>query len=622
MIARDPTDAKMWLLSLPPTRRQTQWVVAVAVFQVAAFALLAPFAKTQLAQLDGFIPAFEGVIFVTDLVTSVLLFSQFAIHRLRALLVLACGYLFSALIIIPHALTFPGVFSPTGLLGAGLQTTAWLYWFWHLPFSLALLGYGLMRDEKSEPGPAQASSLAVIVRSVALIFALACGLTLLATAGHDSLPVLFADRIGRAPATYVVAAITMLACVSALAVLWLRRRSLLDQWLVIVALAVILEIGIAIIFTPAFTNARFTLGFYAGRLFSLLTSTTVLAVLLVETTRLYAQVARSNEDRIRRLVDANILGICIWNIDGAIVSANEEFLRMLQYSRDDVVSGRLRWIDLTPAEWGDQDERAVAELRSTGTFQPVEKEYFRKDGTRVPVLIGGALFEESRNEGVAFVLDLTARKRAELLLAVEKRSLEMISAGASLDEILNYLCNSIDALASGPISTVLMMDPEGHQLWHVAGPRVPQSWLPAIMPRPIGPCEGCCGTAAYRKERVIVADVLTDPVWSDDYRGFAVENGIRAAWSQPLLTKDGEVLGTFALYSAEPGAPTAAEIELIEGASHIALIAMVQQRSQAALRKSEEALRESERRLRSTIDGIPGLVAILAPNGEVEAVNR
>jgi PAS domain S-box-containing protein len=122
---------------------------------------------------------------------------------------------------------------------------------------------------------------------------------------------------------------------------------------------------------------------------------------------------RESERKIRRLVDANILGICIWNLEGAIVEANEAFLHMLQYGREDVVSGRLRWTDLTPAEWRELDERAVAELRSTGTFQPFEKEYFRRDGSRVPVLIGGTLFEQSRNEGVAFVLDLTERKRAE-----------------------------------------------------------------------------------------------------------------------------------------------------------------------------------------------------------------
>ncbi len=287
MNARGPTGAETWLLSVPPTRWQTRWAIAVAACQVVALALVAPFAKTQLAEINAFIPAFEGVIFVTDLVTSVLLFSQFAIYRLRALLVLACGYLFSALTIIPHALTFPGAFSPTGLLGAGLQTTASLYWFWHLLFPMALLGYGLMRDEKSDPGPAEPSSLAVIVGSVALVLTLACGLTLLATAGNNYLPVLFADRVGFTPAARAAGASTMLLSASAVAVLWLRRRSLLDQWLMIVALAAILEMALGAIFV----SGRFSLGFYAGRLFSLLTSTIVLVVLLAETTRFYATVA-------------------------------------------------------------------------------------------------------------------------------------------------------------------------------------------------------------------------------------------------------------------------------------------------------------------------------------------
>src|SRR5262249_44274357 len=132
MIARDPGGAETWLLSLRPTREQTRWVVVVAGCQLAALALLAPFAGIPLGQMNGFIPAVESVVFVPDLVTSVLLFSQFATHRLNTLLVLACGYLWSALIVIPHALSFPGAFSPIGLPAAGLQTTPWLYWFWHL----------------------------------------------------------------------------------------------------------------------------------------------------------------------------------------------------------------------------------------------------------------------------------------------------------------------------------------------------------------------------------------------------------------------------------------------------------------------------------------------------------
>src|SRR5207245_3455691 len=136
------------------------------------------------------------------------------------------------------------------------------------------------------------------------------------------------------------------------------------------------------------------------------------AAISLENSQLYRDL-EDREGKIRRLVDANILGIFIWNLGGAIVGANEAFLRMVQYGRDDLVSRRVRWTDLTPAEWRERDERALAELKATGTVQPYEKEYFRKDGSRVPVMIGGALFQEGGNEGVAFVLDLSEQKRAE-----------------------------------------------------------------------------------------------------------------------------------------------------------------------------------------------------------------
>src|SRR5215475_6697064 len=113
-------------------------------------------------------------------------------------------------------------------------------------------------------------------------------------------------------------------------------------------------------------------------------------------TPLYREL-QDREAKIRRLMGANIVGICLWDFDGQVLEANDAFINMLQYNREDVVSGRLRWTDLTPAEWRDQDERVLVELRSSGTFQPFEKEYFRKDGSRMPVLIGGALFEESGN---------------------------------------------------------------------------------------------------------------------------------------------------------------------------------------------------------------------------------
>ncbi len=136
------------------------------------------------------------------------------------------------------------------------------------------------------------------------------------------------------------------------------------------------------------------------------------AAISLENTRLYRGL-EEREAKIRRLVDANIIGIFLWNLEGEIIQANEAFLQMLRFSREDLISGRLRWRDLTPAEWLDREECAVAEIMATGAFQPFQKEYFRKDGSRVPVMIGGAKFEESRSEGVAFVLDLSQQMRAE-----------------------------------------------------------------------------------------------------------------------------------------------------------------------------------------------------------------
>jgi PAS domain S-box-containing protein len=125
------------------------------------------------------------------------------------------------------------------------------------------------------------------------------------------------------------------------------------------------------------------------------------------------ELAKGLEAKIRRLVEANVVGIIMWSLEGRITEANEAFLRMVQYNREEVASGLVRWTDLTPAEWHDRDEQAIKGLKTTGTFQPLEKEYFRKDGSRVPVLVGGASFEASGNEGVAFVLDLSEQKRSE-----------------------------------------------------------------------------------------------------------------------------------------------------------------------------------------------------------------
>jgi len=146
------------------------------------------------------------------------------------------------------------------------------------------------------------------------------------------------------------------------------------------------------------------------------------AAISLENTRLYRDL-EDREGKIRRLVDANIIGIFVSNLEGRILEANDAFLRIVGYDREDLVLGRLRRTGLTPPEWRERTEHALAELRSAGSFQPFEKEYFRKDGSRVPVLLGCARFKEGGSEAVAFVLDLTERKRAEEALRESERSL-------------------------------------------------------------------------------------------------------------------------------------------------------------------------------------------------------
>jgi PAS domain S-box-containing protein len=151
--------------------------------------------------------------------------------------------------------------------------------------------------------------------------------------------------------------------------------------------------------------------FTSGRI-ALLNVLASQAAISLENTQLYRQL-EEREARIRRLVDANIIGIIIWDFDGRIIEANDTFLRMLGFDRDDFVSGRVRWTDLIPPEWRDRSAQTLQEVKTTGTARPFERDYFRKDGSRVPVLIGAASLETNGNQGVAFVLDLTERKRAE-----------------------------------------------------------------------------------------------------------------------------------------------------------------------------------------------------------------
>jgi PAS domain S-box-containing protein len=163
------------------------------------------------------------------------------------------------------------------------------------------------------------------------------------------------------------------------------------------------------------------------------------------------ELANGLEAKVRCLVDSNIIGIFIWNLNGRIIDANEAYLRLIGYDRGDLIAGRLSWRALTPPEWREADDRRVAQLEATGTSQAYEKEYFRKDGTRVPVLVGAAGFEGRSSEGVGFVLDLTDRKRAERAYT----QVQMELAHANRVAAMGQLSASIAHEISQPLGAVL-----------------------------------------------------------------------------------------------------------------------------------------------------------------------
>jgi hypothetical protein len=241
-----------------------------------------PFVATALPRIDGFIPALETAIVIADVTTSALLFAQFSIAPRLALLVLASGFLLSGMIVVPHALSFPGAFSPTGLLGGGAQSTAWLYHLWKVSLPVAVIVYVLLRDAGIEKSMPKRPPVSVIGSSAAVVILIVCGLTWLAAG--EWLP-----RIGVTVSRHLVGALDISLTTVALALLAFRRRSVLDLWLMVMCFTLLLEITMAIMLT----DARYSLGFYASRFYSLIATISVLLVLLSETTILYAHLAGS-----------------------------------------------------------------------------------------------------------------------------------------------------------------------------------------------------------------------------------------------------------------------------------------------------------------------------------------
>ena len=279
---------RVFVSTLPAGRGDFRLGFAVVLVSSAIFLSAAPFARVPLTPVWPFIPIYQSALALNDLITAVLLFGQFAFLRSRALLALATGYLFTATMAVLHMLTFPGLFAPTGLLGAGPQSTAWMFMFWHAGFPLCVIAYALLKGAGRETSRTTGSAI-VVACTVAILAAGA--FTVLATADWVGLPAIMRGN-RYTPAMLGVVSSVWSMSVIALAVLWARRpHSVLDVWLMVVMTAWVFDIALAAVLN----GGRFDLGFYAGRIYGLLAASYVLMALLLEHTRLYARLVDAHE---------------------------------------------------------------------------------------------------------------------------------------------------------------------------------------------------------------------------------------------------------------------------------------------------------------------------------------
>jgi PAS domain S-box-containing protein len=310
--------------------------------------------------------------------------------------------------------------------------------------------------------------------------------------------------------------------------------------------------------------------------------------------------SKQTEEALRRsesyLAEAQRLthtGSWAWRIERReALHLSEEWYRIFGIDPENTaVAWEERLLRIHPEDrhkWHEVIDRAIAEKSD----YDLEFRILFPDGTVKYIHGVGHPVLNASGDLVEFVgssTDITERKRAEVLLAGEKRLFEMIARGDSRELILECACLFVEELASGCLSSILLLDTNGNCLRHGAAPSLPLAYTKAIDGAVIGPSVGSCGTAAYRAEPVIVCDIATDPLWVD-FRDLALAHGLRACWSTPILSSAGKVLGTFAIYYREPRSPSTQELNVMERIVHLASIAIERKQAEEAL----ECLRQAQ----------------------------
>ncbi|MGE5156567.1 MAG: PAS domain S-box protein [Gemmatimonas sp.] len=425
-------DRHVFLATFPASRRDRNvalWVVGVSAI---LFALTIPFAGVPLTPVPAFVASYQSALAISDIITAALLLAQFAVLRSRALLLLSGGYLFTALAAVAHALTFPGLFAPTGLLGAGPQTTVWLFMIWHGGFPLLVLGYGLSKAAGGGPNTTASVSTAISA-TILLVAATIIGLVYLVTAGHDLLPVLLKD--GRYTAS-MIGVVSVVWCLSlaALLVLFFRRpHSVLDVWLMVVMCAWLFDIALSSIVNVA----RYDLGFYVGRLYGLSAATFVLIVLLIDNlalqtqlTRLLSIVRRQVSERewlFSAVVESSNDAIITKSLDGTITAWNRAAEDLFGYSSAEAVGQHIRLI--VPPDRRDEMYEILDRIGRGEVIEQRETQRLRKDGSLRDVILTIAPLRSASGEiiGASKVArDVTESKRTHSALNREIEERERI----------------------------------------------------------------------------------------------------------------------------------------------------------------------------------------------------
>ncbi|NEW97130.1 MASE4 domain-containing protein [Rhodopseudomonas sp. BR0G17] len=396
---------ELLLSTMPPTRRQLQVTAMVAVALFTAFIATLPFGSLQITPVPSFIPIVDTTLLLSDLITATLLFAQVSVVRSPALLALASGYLFTGLIIVPHALTFPGAFAETGLLGAGVNTTIWLYYFWHTGLPLAVIAYAALKARgKLAIGHSNVQNSIIVCIAATLIAVVA--LTFLATAGHSLLPSMMYDAVNWSwTRLYYVAAFLLILLVLAIGLVWRGRRSVLDLWLMVALWAWLIELLLVM-----GTDSRYSLLWYAGRTYGLLSGVFVLLMLLSETTRIYARLALSVISS-RREKEGRLM-----TMDAVAASIAHEVKQPLAAMVTNASVG-LRWLDQTPP--------GIDQARNTLNL-------IAKDGHRAADVLGSirAVLGQQKTSRVPTDLNRLVREAAALMSA------EFASQSVSADMLL------------------------------------------------------------------------------------------------------------------------------------------------------------------------------------------